>query len=375
MQLAPGQHGLEQVARVHGTFGFAGTDDGMQLVNKKNDAALGRLHFLEDGLQAFLELAPVLGTGNERAHIQGEDGLFLEALGHVLFDDAHGQAFDDGRLADTGLTDDDRVVFRAPGEDADDAADFLVAADDRIDLALFRFLDEVAAILGQRFIGAFGIGRGDTLAAANLGQGGQDAVLIDLHGLVDLAGQRRRRLIKKGEEKVLDADVFVLQMLGQVLSLGQNFVKTRGDVHLPGLGPRTADLGQFGQATFEFGHIRFGIIAGLFQDTGHKALLLGKQREKQVFGVDLLLAHAHGHSRGIADGLLGFLRELVDVHGMPSSVNASEIRTPGAVGKKGNKIYCHDGDFTVTRHTHAITASCLKMHYKHLVSPTLQETV
>jgi len=32
---------------------------------------------LQHGLEALLELAPVLGPGNERPEIQGEDGLVL----------------------------------------------------------------------------------------------------------------------------------------------------------------------------------------------------------------------------------------------------------------------------------------------------------
>ncbi len=62
--------------------------------------------------------------------------LFFSVSGHVAFDDAVGQALDDGRLADAGLADEDGVVLGAPAEDLDDAADLLVAADDRVELAL-----------------------------------------------------------------------------------------------------------------------------------------------------------------------------------------------------------------------------------------------
>jgi len=77
VELAPGQHGLEHIAGIHGTFGLARADDGVQFVDKKDDSPLGGLDLLQHGLEALLELAPVLGPGNERPDIQGEDGLVL----------------------------------------------------------------------------------------------------------------------------------------------------------------------------------------------------------------------------------------------------------------------------------------------------------
>ena len=40
VQLAARQHGLEQVAGVHGAFGLARADDGVQLVDEEDDARL-----------------------------------------------------------------------------------------------------------------------------------------------------------------------------------------------------------------------------------------------------------------------------------------------------------------------------------------------
>ena len=113
--------------------------------------------FLEHGLQPLLELAAVLRAGDERAHVERDDLLVLQAFGHVLPDDPLRQPFDDGRLADAGLADQHRIVLRAAGEHLDDAADLLVAADDRIELALARQFGEIAAVLLERLIGALGV--------------------------------------------------------------------------------------------------------------------------------------------------------------------------------------------------------------------------
>ena len=135
VQLAARQHRLEHVRGVHRALGRARADDRVQLVDEQDDLA-GRLgDLLEDRLQPLLELAAVLRAGHQRAQVERDDALVLQALGHVAAHDALGQALDDGRLADARLADQDRVVLGAAAEHLDDAADLLVAPDDRIELA------------------------------------------------------------------------------------------------------------------------------------------------------------------------------------------------------------------------------------------------
>ncbi len=62
--------------------------------------------------------------------------MSFEAVGHVAVDDAQRQTFDDGGLADAGLADQHRIVLGAARQHLDGAADFLVAADHRIELAV-----------------------------------------------------------------------------------------------------------------------------------------------------------------------------------------------------------------------------------------------
>ena len=40
VQLTPGQHRLEHVGGIHGAFGSAGADDGVQLVDEQDDLAV-----------------------------------------------------------------------------------------------------------------------------------------------------------------------------------------------------------------------------------------------------------------------------------------------------------------------------------------------
>ena len=115
--------------------------------------AFGADHLLQHGLQPLLELAAIFRAGDQRAHVERQQLLVLQAFGHVAVDDAQRQAFDDRGLADAGLADQHRIVLGAARQHLDGAADFLVAADHRIELAVARRLGEVAGIFLQRVIG------------------------------------------------------------------------------------------------------------------------------------------------------------------------------------------------------------------------------
>ena len=113
----------------------AGADDGVDLVDEQDRAGL-LLQLRDHGLQALLEVAAVLGAGDQRAEVQRPDRRRLQHLGHVAFDDALGQAFGERGLADAGFADVQRIVLAAAAQHLDRALDFVLAADQRIDLAL-----------------------------------------------------------------------------------------------------------------------------------------------------------------------------------------------------------------------------------------------
>jgi hypothetical protein len=56
-------------------------------------------------LDAFLEVTAIAGSGQQAAHVQREDRRPGQHLRHLAVDDLAGEAFGDGGLADTRITD------------------------------------------------------------------------------------------------------------------------------------------------------------------------------------------------------------------------------------------------------------------------------
>lgn len=131
---------------------------GVQLVDEGDDLAVARPDLGKDGLQPLLELTAVLRTRDHRTEIQRDEPLVLQGLGDISLDDALREPFDDGGLADAGLTDQHRVVLGAAGQHLDDPADLLVPADDRIELALAGGGGEVRTELLQCLVLPLGVG-------------------------------------------------------------------------------------------------------------------------------------------------------------------------------------------------------------------------
>ena len=136
---------------------------------------------------------------------------------HVAIDDAQRQAFRDRGLADARLADQNRIVLGAARQDLDRATDFLVAADDRVELALTRDLGQIARIFLQCVVSIF---RGRAVRRAALAQ------IVD-RGIQSLRrhartfhGARRWRACAHRDrlKQALRGHERIARLLGQVLS-------------------------------------------------------------------------------------------------------------------------------------------------------------
>src|SRR5665213_1708292 len=135
LEFAPGQHGLEDRGGIDGALRGTRTDEGVELVDEQHDVTAGA-DLLQDLLQPLLEVAAVAAAGHECAEVEGVELLAGQGLGDLVGHDPLGQALDDGRLAHTGLADEDRVVFGASRQHLHDPLDLLLAPDDRVELVI-----------------------------------------------------------------------------------------------------------------------------------------------------------------------------------------------------------------------------------------------
>ena len=142
----------------------------MELVDEQDEVRI-RLGLFDDGFQAFLEIAPVLGAGHHRGDVQRDDPLLGEDGGDVPGGDPQGDPFHDGGLAHARLSDEHRVVLLAASEDFDDAGDLGVASDDRVQFPFPGGLGEVVAELFHVHA-ALLAGAGLLIFAVGVGLGG-----------------------------------------------------------------------------------------------------------------------------------------------------------------------------------------------------------
>ena len=168
MQVATGERRLEDVAGVHRALGGTRAHDGVELIDEQDDLAFGLLHFFEHGLQAVLELAAVLGAGDQRAHVELNEVAVAQGARHVAGHDTLGDTLDDGRLADARLADEHGVVLGATGQDLDGSTDLVGTADDRVELAGTGKVADIAAVLLQRLKLSLVLGRRHAVIATQL---------------------------------------------------------------------------------------------------------------------------------------------------------------------------------------------------------------
>ncbi len=168
-QFAGRQKRFEDIAGIHGpAAGGAGTHDRVNFVDEQ-DGVFAFLQFVHHPLEALLEIAPEFRPGQHAAQVQRINPHLFEQVRDFAFPDLLGQAFRHGRFAHTRIAHENGVVFPAAAEHLHGAFHLQFPADQRIQLALGRPIDEVHRVGFQRagfFLGGFlfgGRGRFRTL--------------------------------------------------------------------------------------------------------------------------------------------------------------------------------------------------------------------
>ena len=285
----------------------------MQLIDEQNNLSLAVLHLIEDCFQALLKFAPILCTGNQCAHIQGENGLVLQILGYVAADNPLGKSLGNGGFTNAGLTDQNRVVFGLSGQNADNIPDFLISADDRVHLLISCLLHQIGAVFVQRIISALWIVGGHTGAAANLFQGFQAAFAGDVVGVKELF-HAAVCLSNQTQQNMLHGHIFIPHAFGNVLRLHKGSVYVTVDIDLarfsagPGYRrqPRHLILRRSGNGLSGDAHFR--------QQLGHQTAVLHHQSQQHMALLNLLVVVFLCNILGKLYGFHRFLRQLLYIH-------------------------------------------------------------
>ncbi len=278
-QLAASQRRLQHVGGVNRAFGRARAHQGVQLVDEQDDLALRVFDLFQNRLQAVFKFAAKLRARQHRAQIERDHALVLQRFGHVAGNDALRQAFDDRGLADAGFADQHRIVLGAAGEHLHHAADFFVAADDRIELAAPRLFGQVAGVALQRLVLGFGILVGDFLRSAHRGQRLQDGVVGGALPRQNLL-RRIALQVRDGQQQVLGGNVLVLEIGRFLEGALQKFVGRLGE-----RGLRGSAAGDFGQAldlAVSLAQHGLRTNADLLQHGQNDAFFVLEQRRQQV---------------------------------------------------------------------------------------------
>ena len=144
LNLATAQRRLQNSRSVNGTFGGTGTDQRVDLVDEQDNLAVV-LHFLDAFLQALFEFTAKLAARNQRGHVQRDNALATQKIGHLIRHDELGQSFHHGGFAHTRLAQQQRVVLLATRQNLHHALYFFRAADNRVQLAIARFFRKIGA--------------------------------------------------------------------------------------------------------------------------------------------------------------------------------------------------------------------------------------
>ncbi len=275
----------------------------MELVDEEDDLTLGGRDLGQHGLQALLELSTKLRSGDQRTDVEGPDALALQPLGHVSRDDPLGEPFGDRRLADAGLSDQDRIVLRPPREHLDRAADLLVASDHRIELAGLGRRREVASELGQRLVRALGILGRHALAASDLLQRAEERVARD---------ELER------ENEMLDRDEVVVELACLLEGIVERFAERCAGLRL---GVRAGDRRQRADTHLGLGQDRTRLCAGPLQQRARQLLL--EQRRCEVVARELGVPRLPRDLLRAGDCFSGLDCQLVEIHCSPCAGEAA----------------------------------------------------
>jgi hypothetical protein len=223
-QMPAGEQRLHHVASVHRAFRRAGADNRVQLVDEYDVLALALGYFLEQSLEALLELAAILRASDHAGDIHLDELLVAQRLRHITVDDALGEPLHYRRLANAGLSDKHRVVLSTTRQHLDDPADLFIAPDHRIELAAPRHVRQVYRVTLDRLVLFLRVAVRHPVRAAHRLYRLQQPVSRCSQPLQQRTGCAGRPRDER-QQQMLARDVLVAQLAGLFVGLVQDLAQ------------------------------------------------------------------------------------------------------------------------------------------------------
>ncbi len=202
-------------------------------------------------------------------------------------------------------------------QDLNGAADFVVTADHRIELALLGALGHVDGVLVQCLTCLFGIGIVDHITATQVADSVLQRLLAHALGQQQLA--EASIAIQRGEQHQFAGDVLVALLLGEAIGLVEQPCQVLRQVHVTG---GVLQLGQLVQLLGQGLAQRVDVEADLHQQGLDRTALLLQQGLHQVQRLDGRVIQANGNGLGIGERKLKLAGQTIDTHGCSSSGKA-----------------------------------------------------
>ena len=196
----------------------------MQLVDEADNFAVRLGDLFQHGFQTIFEFAAELGARHDGAKIQRRQPLIAQLLRYVAFHDALRQTFHNGRFADAGLTDQHRVVLRAPAQHLHHTPDLVVAANHRVELAAPSHVDQIQRIALERLVLRFRILIRDPLRTTHRNQGLQNRVVVGACA-IEQVSRWILLLLRNGQKQMLGRNEFVFKLFSLVEGRLKNLVQ------------------------------------------------------------------------------------------------------------------------------------------------------
>jgi hypothetical protein len=317
--------------------------------------SLHAAHLGHHGLDALLELAAVLRAGDHQREVEHDHALAAQDLGHLVVDDALGEALDDGGLADAGLAEQHRVVLGAAREDLHHALDLVGAADDRVELALAR--DSVRSRPKASSAGVLLLppppppppdlplgprpppcgSPPELLLLLLLGGVGAEELEHLLAHVLELDAQVQQHLggdalvlLDQAQEQVLGADVVVPQVRGLLHGQLEHLLRAGREGQLAHRHHRRAGLDDL----LDLGADLVQVDRHVLEHVGRDAGALLDEAEQDVLGAEVLVVEPLGLLAGQVHHLLGAVCEAVEHCGSlwRSRRDRRELRRPDRGG-------------------------------------------